>query len=270
LEPCIPKDLNSVRNPTFIADGNATSRLKLLWAPLLILATAALAPQSQPTERTIEEDVRIRLPLMPCAVPGIAKRIARSVRASLGVEPVPEPCSYDGKRPADPADELVLTGVSLRTAFDRLIELDPRYSWTEVDGVIVMRPLLAWNDRNHFLHRTIPSFNLDDQRMGGALDAIQTALGPWRFIRNDQLAPRTPEGERRFSVALNATSIIEALNAVVREHGALWWDVRYCKPQARYEYATIQLNTFDGSGLGGHAPVRREDGTSFNACEGAR
>ena len=64
----------------------------------------------------------------------------------------------------------------------------------------------------------------------------------------------------------DATSVLEALNASVRAHGSMWWEVRYCQPAARYEYASIGFNTFDGSGLRGHAATRGDDGKMFDAC----
>jgi len=46
-------------------------------ATVLLCATiAAPALQAQVLDRVIEEDIRVRLPLFPCTVPGVAIRIA--------------------------------------------------------------------------------------------------------------------------------------------------------------------------------------------------
>jgi hypothetical protein len=111
----------------------------------------------------------------------------------------------------------------------------------------------------------MPSFTVVDGRMSGALHIIQTALGSFPLPEADQYGFSTPEGNQRFSVSLDATSILEALNASVRAHGSMWWEVRYCQPAARYEYASIFFYTFDGSGFGSHGAARR-DGKSFDAC----
>src|SRR4029077_9123211 len=41
-------------------------------------------------------------------------------------------------------------------------------------------------------------------------------------------------------------------NAIVRRHAALIWEVNYCKPSARYEYANFSFRTFDDGGGGIH------------------
>ena len=51
------------------------------------------------------------------------------------------------------------------------------HRWMESNGVVVMRPVEAWSDPRHFLHRTI-SLVVDDQTVVGALAAVRTALGP--------------------------------------------------------------------------------------------
>jgi hypothetical protein len=239
-------------------------RASLLAIPLAATIVAA-SPQHSPTDRIIEEDLRVRPPLAPCAVPAYAALVVRSAKVPAGIEAVPERCDVGSKTPADSANDVFLQGVSVRDAFDKLIQLDPRYTWTEADGVPVVRPVLASHDRSHFLHQTI-SLNLVDERLSEALRAIQTALSPFLPQGGDQFAFRTPEGSRRFSVNLNATSVLEALNASVRAHGSMWWEVRYCQPPARYEYASIGFNTFDGSGLRGHAVTRGDDGKMFDAC----
>jgi hypothetical protein len=238
----------------------------LISIAIVLMATFVGAwPQQPPSERIIEEDMRFRPSLVPCAVPALAALIARSVRVPVGIEAAPEQCDVGSKTPPNPANEFFFRGLSVREAFDTLIQLDPRYSWTEADGVLVIRPVFASHDPSHFLHQTI-SLNLVDERLSGALHAIRAAVSPFLVPGGDQFAFRTPEGERRFSVSLGATSILEALNASVRAHGSMWWEVRYCQPAARYEYATIGFKTFDGSGLSGRAATRRDDGTMFDAC----
>lgn len=223
--------------------------------------------QSSPASRIIEDEISVGLPLAPCAVPTLAARIAGAVGAPAGVEHFPASCEYYPKRSTHLNERLTLSGVTAGEALDRLVELDPRYRWVEADGVIVVRPLQAWINADHFLHRTVPSFIVSDQDLGGALSVVQTALGPWNFGSGSGYALPTSEGQRRFSVALNATSILEALGAVVRAHGALRWEIKYCQPQARYEYATIWLKTFDGSALGGHAVfLRDQNGKTYSPC----
>ena len=238
----------------------------LLIVPFLTASIAASPAQLPVADRIIEEDVRVRLPLLPCTVPQAAIRIAESLPAPLGLELVPEPCAEKGKKYPGPEDEIVLTGMSVSRAFDRLVELDERYVWSEADGVLILRPGVTWVDPNHFLNRKIPRFNVKEGRMWAALDAVHSALGGARGPADEVWPARTPQSNRSFSVSLSATTVVDALNAVARSHGSLRWMVDYCKPQARFEFATVRLNTYDGDGIGRRSATQRDDGTWSDAC----
>jgi hypothetical protein len=240
----------------------------LLLTALFLTVTLAASPsqQSAVTDRIIEQDVRVRLPLLPCTVPQAAVRIAESLPVPLGLELVPEPCGETGKKAPERADEVVLTGMSVSRAFDRLVELDERYVWSEVDGVLIVRPGVTWFDRDHFLNGRIPSFRVKEGRIYAAMNEVHSALRGARGPA-DELGPaRTPQSDRRFSVSLGTTTVVDALNAIVRAHGSLRWMVEYCRPQARFEYAMLRLNTFDGDGVGRHSATQRDDGTWSDAC----
>ena len=224
-------------------------------AVLLLLATMTLSAQSSvpATARTIDEDVVVRLPYVPCQIPNVAVRIAQVLKVPAGAESVPEPCP-DPQHPAPPVTgRMSLLGMTAREAFDALVRLDPRYRWVESGGVVVIRPVDAWEGHDHFLHRSMSSFAFTDENVPGALAALQTAIGPSR-ISGGQLPGRSPLAERRFSVSLGAISVYEALNAIVKAHGALAWLVGYCQPQVSYENSTGTLITFDGSGVGWRGP----------------
>jgi len=236
-------------------------------ATVLLCATmAAPALQAQVLDRVIEDDIRVRLPLLPCTVPGVAIRIAESLPVPLGLELVPESCGEPGKNAPEREDEVVLTGMSVSRAFDRLVELDERYVWSEADGVLIVRPGVTWFDTNHFLNRKIPLFRVKEGRMWTAMNEVHSALGGARGPADELMPARTPQSGRMFSVALAATTAVDALNAVVRAHGALRWTVEYCQPQARFEYAMLRLNTFDGDGVGRRSATQRDDGTWSDAC----
>jgi hypothetical protein len=230
-------------------------------------AAMATSPAQAPViDLIIDEDVRVRLPLLPCTVPQVAIRVAESLAVPLGLELVPQPCAEKGKKYPDREDEVILTGMSVSRAFDRLVELDERYVWSESDGVLILRPGVTWFDASHFLNRKIPRFSVKDGRMWAALDAVHTVLNGARGPADEVWPAQTPQSDRRFSVSLGATAVVDALNAVVRTHGALRWTVEYCKPRALFEYAWVRLNTFDGGGIGRHSATQRDDGTWSDAC----
>jgi len=242
---------------------------RLTAAVLAVMTSAVTGVSSQGTAvtaRIIEEDIRIGLPLLPCTVPQVAIRIAESLPVPLGLELVPEPCGEPGKKTPEREDEVVLTGMSVSRAFDRLVELDKRYVWSEADGVLIVRPGVTWFDTNHFLNRKIPLFRVKEGRMWTAMNEVHSALGGARGPADELMPARTPQSDRMFSVSLRTTTAVDALNAVVRAHGLLRWTVEYCQPQARFEYATVRLNTFDGDGVGRRSATQRDDGTWSDAC----
>lgn len=244
---------------------------KSLFGALLLLAvaTAATVSAQPPTERVIQDQrLRYDLPLHPCLSPAaIAHRIALTARVPMGIEELPRSCQPDAA-PGETTGEIVLAGLSVGEALDRLVTLDPRFVWGESDGVILIRPLAAWVDADHFLHRAVPAFSVAERPLHAALGAFVNALGPPRVSPDTLPTVSTPDGTRPFSVELGATSVIESLDAIVREHGATFWKVTYCRPPARREHATVFLYTFDGGGIGRHEPTRRDDGTWFSPCVG--
>lgn len=244
--------------------------MRVLAICTLVLPLALPAAGQSVTERIIEDEMSVDTPLDPCVLPAIVWRIVRSVRAPAGIEPVPGPCRRGSRAPGAPVERSRLTGLTVREALDGLVRLDPRYWWTASNGVVLVRPLEAWNDRDHFLHRTASQFVVNDQHLGAALDEINNALGPFESTRGGEYALSTPDANKRFTVQLGATSIVGALTAVVRAHGTLLWHVTYCRPEARHENATIWLTTYDGGGLGRHAAVLVDGrGRRYSPCQSA-
>lgn len=237
---------------------------------VLLTAPTAPSPQQSPIDRVIEENLTVQTPLRPCRVPALAFLLARSLRVAVGIESVPEDCSGARQPGVRVPDDVVLTGLTVGDALNRLIQLDPRYTWTEADSVIVIRPIDAWQDRSHFLHQTFPVFRVEDERLPRALYVIQRALSGDPLHGPYNVAAMTANEDRRLTVHLNAASALDALNATVRAHGGSGWWVRYCQPAARYEFATLRFFTFDDGGIGSHANTRREDGSSFDACRQPR
>ena len=207
--------------------------------------------------RVIERDIWVPAPPLPdCAVPELASVVLDTVAMPGGVEYLPGRC-VSAVHSTSPADRTNLRGLTAFDALSRLVEMDPRYSWKNIDGIPVVRPLEAWSDPSGFLQRTV-SVGFTDQNVGGALTAILNAVGSGKFQGQRDLP--TADGNRRFSISAQSSSVAAVLNAVVRAHGRLTWAVGYCRPQRRVEFARILLRTFDGAGLAGE-PV----GSSIDA-----
>jgi hypothetical protein len=240
--------------------------LLIILAAVFALPASASAGQ-QPLERVIGESIRIRVPLAPCVVPGIIVRISRALEIPAGIEYLPDECRLQTPDPS--ASEEELSGLTAREAFDKLVSLDSRYRWLESDGVVIVRPLAAWADPNHFLHRSIPDFSVSDVGIARAFAAVQGALYPQIVSSRPDLdlPARTLQGNQHFSVDLGTTSTFEALNAIVRAHGSMLWRVTYCKPETRLEFAEFGYFTFDGTG-GAQRSVfpKDEKGKTYDPC----
>jgi hypothetical protein len=215
-----------------------------------LLGLCGVNAQPEPfTARIVTEGLQMRLPVDTCDVPAFVLRLARSLRTPAGVEYVPTPCHW---RIVPEKDRLSIAGLTVAEALDRITALDETYRWQDLDGVIVVRPVAAWDNRRHFLERKIAKFELDEKNMAEALGALRVTLGePW-VPGSAPLGNRSPEGQKLFSVDLGPASALDILNAVVRIHGALQWELEYCRKGAEPEHAKLWLSTSDGIRIGTH------------------
>jgi hypothetical protein len=219
---------------------------------ILVLSPAAIRAQNgavPPLDRIIELDLKVGLPVHHCTVPTVLRVIGRLTKVPTGVEFLPGDCQRERTRQGRAAESVDLLGMTVEEALNTLVELDGRYRWVESHGLIVMRPLDAWGDSRHFLHRTMPSLVLVDQHLGGALSAIVSAIVGVHRTGMGDMPMRTEEGDRRCSLDVSSTPIANALDAIVRVHGALSWEVEYREAPAIQDNAIVGFWTFDGSGL---------------------
>ena len=162
-----------------------------------------------------------------------------------GAEATPGRC--DENHPPDP-ESVNLQGMVVEDALNKLVEIDQRYRWAEVDGVIVMRPLEAWSDATNPLSRPIDGFTMRDRNYRGALDLFRSAL----FVEPPSTTPDYEGSDellrRKFSVNTQRGPSIDALNTIVRAHGALSWYVEYKTAPASIDGMVIHLHTFDNEG----------------------
>jgi hypothetical protein len=156
-----------------------------------------------------EPELRIVVPAPRCAVPAVAGRVLQSVGIPAGIEYAPEPCTDRPGRVAPEPEPLTLTGLTAREALQRLVTIDPRYHWIESNDMVLIRPIAAWNDPFHFLHRTASAFHIDAPNYAAALHAVQAALVGWPLNSDAQsFGGRTPQGSTPISVHRDvATSV---------------------------------------------------------------
>ena len=214
------------------------------------VATAAVAqePTRSPLTQIITLPVSFNVPVGTCTVAGILAGLARDMQFPAGIERVPGRC--DGPPTGTPVEDRIhLQGSTVGEALERLRTADPRYYWVENDGVIVMRPLEAWADDEHFLNTVIERLELEDADLRTALHAVLQPLQ-----RNRAPRPRYPAVDPvRLTLSRTAMSISEALDAIVREHGSAYWEVSYCLPERDADVATVFFYTSDKRGSGQRA-----------------
>jgi hypothetical protein len=235
--------------------------LRVLTVALLLFPLRTLA-----APQIVEGDIRLALPADDCSVAATATRLLVAANQPGGVEYVPGACQSSVRRSTPPPDFVSFQGMSIDDALDRLVSLGPTYERREENGVIVVRPVVAWRNTAHFLRRVVGTFELDQATIATALTGLQTALGPWTF--GGTPSPQATAGSTLpFSVSLLMPSVLDALNAVVRAHGGLVWEVSYCGPHVQYELATIWLTTYEGVGVSGHAIFLNDaEGRRIDPC----
>lgn len=228
-----------------------TLMLRMTQAAVLSLSllTSFQSGHSAPhRDHPIEQDIWVpSQPLPDCAVPELASRILEALSIPGGVEYLRGRCVEAARRPFG-SDRVTLRGLTGTEALSKLVEFDPRYQWAEISGVIVVRPVVAWNDSLDFLHRKV-SVTFTDQNIAGALTAVLNSVGRDQFHGERTLT--TAQANRKFSLPVTVGSVLDVLNAIVRTHGELQWAVSYCKQEHVTEYAILLLHTFDGAGIAG-------------------
>jgi hypothetical protein len=106
-------------------------------------------------------------------------------------------------RPAlPPPPDIDLFGMTPGDAIERLMQIDPRFRVLNEDGVFVVRPAAAWDDRRHFMHQPLDVLRFRDNNYIGALNAFEMIAlrPPWRANPDAwRAAPeKTSDGSRLF------------------------------------------------------------------------
>ncbi len=94
----------------------------------------------------------------------MARLVANAAMIPAGIERVPGTCE---RNPPGGA-RLLIKGMTVAAVLDKLVSLDSRYRWKDIHGVIVVRPVEAWDDPAHYLHETVESFDHADANIGKA------------------------------------------------------------------------------------------------------
>jgi hypothetical protein len=138
-----------------------------------------------------------------------------------------------------------LAGKTVREALDHVVASDPRYQWVDMNGVLVVRPIVAWLDPDNPLNRSLGDIDLDRAGFATVLDTIFTRLSAHQY---GTFPPREPY----FAIRLRSASALDVLNEIARSHGAVEWDALYdCAAMGGIpDTLQIRLKIHGGYGLG--------------------
>ena len=225
----------------------------VIGAVLLVLGFPALSASQvgelAPVERVIDRNFEVRSIVSECTVPNAAAGLARVYRFAAGIEYPRAKCARMGSQQSGSGELVDLRGMTVGGALTKLVEMDPRYRWVDSDGVIVLRPLAAWSDPTNTLNFETDRFVLEDATIGTALlSFVSSVTGEKKS--EFPFSERTEQAARRFNVTTRTTSAGEALDAIVRAHGASYWIARESDfDGGRRHGRMIFLKTFDDAGI---------------------
>lgn len=220
---------------------------RVLACVLLVALAQTLGAQTRSKlDKPIKGELRVANPrgLRPCNVGGTVLELSRLARVPVGFESTPD-CWLSS--PAGPGpDPEVLTGMSVRQAFDHAMTLMPGYSLKEMDGIIVVRPQAAWDDPKDPLNFPTKSFEGTGETLEDVLHVLLQAVTPSVFHPKHWLARGPdPSIDRPVDVAFPGGTMLDAVNAVVRARQDVWWELGYTGG-----HGTLVLHTFALKGGG--------------------
>lgn len=182
--------------------------------------------------------------------------LARSTRAPIGFEEVAqESQTYDGNQArVATGKRTVLIGLTVGQALDALVAADARYTWREQDGMLLIRPVDAWNQKANFLNEPVGGIEERQQRPIAIVRRLYDRRGlsivssSGGVIGNP--TARTSDLDQGISVALPSPTVLDVLNAVVKSHGQLSWMVASVRAPEGLKNSCVYLITFDGQFTG--------------------
>lgn len=236
--------------------------LAFVGAAISVLGAQDISPLDVP----IPGEFRVVDPALrrgPCSLWTAVEQVARQGRVRVGFENTPD--CHPGATSLSAGDgALQLDGSTPREAFDHLIVRYPTFRWHELDGVVVMRPVSAWENPAAILHRPVSPFAVDDVHVHYAMHAVLESAKPTLFQPHNR-AKLSVSGKRLLdpsaavaidapvSVRFDGGTLLEALNAVTTPHGRIW-QVGYLDDRL---YISLQTLVFsEGVTTTVSAPIR--------------
>jgi len=217
------------------------------------LATSIVAQTPEdirPEDRLLGAGAEIRLPASTDALAESLASIARTSGVLIGFE-----TKLDvGSRARKTRFGSSLRGKKVSEALDELMAIHKDYEWRSFNGVIHVRPQAAFAQADHFLNQVIAPLELTDALPLHATFEVHRVFVPDcvvnhpiytdqrdAFLATEHAAMRQP-----VTLSFSGGTVLDLLDAVIKAHGALYWNVTYQVPPEQlrnarpsYEYAVF-------------------------------
>jgi hypothetical protein len=163
-------------------------RSMLVGSLVVALAQTIGAESQQNLDAPVGGEFRIVNPLLnsPCTFGAAVDQLARRAHVLVGFENTPD-CWMGAWTLHSGEGALDLTGMTARQALDHLVALTSTYRWQEIDGVVVIRPIAAWDDPTNMLNRPTASFNVTNANVHEVLHVLLQAVTPSLFYPHTDL-----------------------------------------------------------------------------------
>jgi hypothetical protein len=245
--------------------------LALVLAALGATTLIAQAPDLAPEYRVLTADAELRLPGNTQALAETLASIAKASGILIGFETMLD----HGPASATSQFGRSLRGMRVGDALDTLIALHPGYAWRNVNGVIHVRPQAAFNDSNHFLNEMAAPLELIDALPLHATFEVHRVFIPDCVInhpiytdqRDKILERELPAMRQPLTLSFGGGRVIDLLDAIIKAHGSLYWNVTYEVPPERlhdatprYEFAIFAFTAYPQVGGWWRMCAGRHDG----------
>jgi hypothetical protein len=231
----------------------AVLAITLLATTLSWRAPAAQIDRERLLNSVLSAEAEVRLPASAENISDTLASVAKATHVPIGFETVmdEEPDYRLGSVSRS------LRGMTLAQALDDIVAMDSRYAWRERRGVIHVRPQGAFDDARHFLNRRVERFELRDAIPLHATFEVHRIYRPdceiqhpiYTNERDAFLADQLPADRKGVTVSLTNVSVLDILDAVIKTHGELHWNVTYRVPpdvpmpkSAMYGYAVFSFH----------------------------
>jgi hypothetical protein len=182
-------------------------------------------------------------PLVACAY-------VLEVASAAGIPAGCEEFSASVDTPSIAAEQVPLSGLTVRDAMNEITASFTAYEWKLVDDVVVVRPSTSWNNLRHYLHQTVPVAYWGRVSLNQIFTRIATM---WRghspTIPNDGFLE-----VHEIDVNVPGGSFLSLVTGIVRQDGRLTWRIGYREVAHDKSSFYLEIATLEGRGGGIQLP----------------